>query len=82
MVFIDDVLYTGRSIRSGMDAINSFGRPKQIELLVLIDRRFSRELPIEPNYVGMTVDAIDTEKVVVEWDPKLVHKARVSLIRE
>ena len=82
MVFIDDVLYTGRSIRAGMDAINSFGRPKQIELLVLIDRRFSRELPIEPNYIGMTVDAIDTEKVVVEWDPKLVHKARVSLIRE
>ena len=65
-----------------MDAINSFGRPKQIELLVLIDRRFSRELPIEPNYVGMTVDAIDTEKVVVEWNPKLVHKAQVSLIRE
>ena len=82
MVFIDDVLYTGRSIRAGMDAINSFGRPKQIELLVLIDRRYSRELPIEPNYVGMTVDAIDTEKVVVEWDTKLVHKARVSLIRE
>ena len=82
VVFIDDVLYTGRSIRAGMDAINSFGRPKQIELLVLIDRRFSRELPIEPNYVGMTVDAIDTEKVVVEWDAKLVHKARVSLIRE
>ena len=82
VVFIDDVLYTGRSIRAGMDAINSFGRPKQIELLVLIDRRFSRELPIEPNYVGMTVDAIDTEKVFVEWDAKLIHKARVSLIRE
>lgn len=82
VVFIDDVLYTGRSIRAGMDAINSFGRPKQIELLVLIDRRFSRELPIEPNYVGMTVDAIDTEKVVVEWDTDLTHKARVSLIRE
>ena len=76
------MLYTGRSIRAGMDAINSFGRPKQIELLVLIDRRFSRELPIEPNYVGMTVDAIDTEKVVVEWDTDLTHKARVSLIRE
>lgn len=82
VVFIDDVLYTGRSIRAGMDAINSFGRPKQIELLVLIDRRFSRELPIEPNYVGMTVDAIDTEKVVVEWDTNLTLKARVSLIRE
>ena len=68
VVFIDDVLYTGRSIRAGMDAINSFGRPKQIELCVLIDRRFSRELPIEPNYYGKKVDAIDTEKVVVEWD--------------
>ena len=82
VIFIDDVLYTGRSIRAGMDAINSFGRPKQIELLVLIDRRFSRELPIEPNYVGKTVDAIDTEKVVVEWDQDLVHQGRVSLIRE
>ena len=82
VVFIDDVLYTGRSIRAGMDAINSFGRPKQIELLVLIDRRFSRELPIEPNYVGISVDAIDTEKVVVEWDSDLTHKASVSLIRE
>jgi len=82
VIFIDDVLYTGRSIRAGMDAINSFGRPKKIELLVLIDRRFSRELPIEPKYVGKTVDAIDTEKVVVEWDQDLIHKGRVSLIRE
>tara|TARA_B100000900_G_scaffold405543_1_gene415291 strand:+ start:1742 stop:2284 length:543 start_codon:yes stop_codon:yes gene_type:complete len=82
VIFIDDVLYTGRSIRAGMDAINSFGRPKQIELLVLVDRRFSRELPIEPNYVGMTVDVIDTEKIVVEWDTDLSYKARVSLIRE
>ena len=81
VIFIDDVLYTGRSIRAGMDAINSFGRPKQIELLVLIDRRFSRELPIEPNYVGKTVDAIDSEKVVVEWDDT-VNNGQVSLIRE
>jgi len=65
-----------------MDAINSFGRPKQIELLVLIDRRFSRELPIEPKYVGKTVDAIDTEKVVVEWEEGTDYKATVSLIRE
>jgi len=82
VVFIDDVLYTGRSVRAGMDAINSFGRPKQIELLVLIDRRFSRELPIEPKYVGKTVDAIDTEKVVVEWEEGTDYKATVSLIRE
>jgi pyrimidine operon attenuation protein / uracil phosphoribosyltransferase len=81
VIFIDDVLYTGRSIRAGMDAINSFGRPKQIELLVLIDRRFSRELPIEPNYVGKTVDAIDSEKVVVQWDDT-VNNGQVSLIRE
>ena len=82
MVFIDDVLYTGRSIRAGMDAINSFGRPKQIELLVLIVRRFSRELPIEPNYVGKTVDAIDTEKVVVVWSDDENKNGLVTLIRE
>lgn len=82
VIFIDDVLYTGRSIRAGMDAINSFGRPKQIELLVLIDRRFSRELPIEPKYVGKTVDAIDKEKVVVAWSEDNDSQAQVSLIRE
>ena len=82
VVFIDDVLYTGRSIRAGMDAINSFGRPQQIELLVLIDRRFSRELPIEPNYVGKTVDAIDTEKVLVEWSDDENKNGLVRLIRE
>tara|TARA_B110000977_G_scaffold81974_1_gene109542 strand:- start:44 stop:586 length:543 start_codon:yes stop_codon:yes gene_type:complete len=81
VVFIDDVLYTGRSIRAGMDAINSFGRPQQIELLVLIDRRFSRELPIEPNYVGKTVDAIDTEKVLVEWSDDKNKNGLVRLIR-
>ena len=82
VIFIDDVLYTGRSIRAGMDAINSFGRPQQIEILVLIDRRFSRELPIEPNYVGKTVDAIDTEKVLVEWSNTNNKNDLVRLIRE
>lgn len=82
VIFIDDVFYTGRSIRAGMDAINSFGRPQQIELLVLIDRRFSRELPIEPNYVGKTVDAIDTEKVLVEWSDTNNKNDLVRLIRE
>ena len=82
VIFIDDVLYTGRSIRAGMDAINSFGRPQQIELLVLIDRRFSRELPIEPNYVGKTVDAIDAEKVLVEWSDTNNKNDLVRLIRE
>ena len=67
IVFIDDVLYTGRSIRSALTAIQSFGRPAEIELLTLIDRRFSRHLPIQPDYRGRQVDAINNEKVVVHW---------------
>lgn len=67
IVFIDDVLYTGRSIRSALTAVQSFGRPKEIELLTLIDRRFSRHLPIQPNYRGRQVDAINNEKVKVNW---------------
>src|SRR5690606_19638315 len=54
VILIDDVLYTGRTIRSGLDALLDFGRPESVELMVLIDRRFSRELPIQPDYVGMT----------------------------
>ena len=67
VVFIDDVLYTGRSIRSALTAIQSFGRPSEIELLVLIDRRFSRHLPIQPDYRGRQVDVIQDEKVKVCW---------------
>jgi len=67
IVFIDDVLYTGRSIRAALTAIQSFGRPNEIELLTLIDRRFSRHLPIQPNYRGRQVDAINEEKVKVNW---------------
>ncbi|MEO0060057.1 MAG: hypothetical protein RLZZ312_1704 [Bacteroidota bacterium] len=67
IVFIDDVLYTGRSISSALTAIQSFGRPSEIELMVLIDRRFSRHLPIQPDYRGRQVDAINNEKVKVCW---------------
>jgi len=67
VVFIDDVLYTGRSIRAALTAIQSFGRPAEIELMVLIDRRFSRHLPIQPDYRGRQVDAINDEKVRVSW---------------
>ena len=68
VVFIDDVLYTGRSIRAALTAIQSFGRPSEIELLVLIDRRFSRHLPIQPDYRGRQVDAINDEKVKMTWE--------------
>jgi pyrimidine operon attenuation protein/uracil phosphoribosyltransferase len=67
VIFIDDVLYTGRSIRAALTAIQSFGRPSAIELLTLIDRRFSRDLPIQPDYRGRQVDAINGEKVKVCW---------------
>lgn len=67
VVFIDDVLYTGRSIRAALTAVQSFGRPSEIELLAFIDRRFSRHLPIQPDYRGRQVDAINKEKVKVCW---------------
>ena len=67
IVLIDDVLYTGRTIRSAMDALLSFGRPKQVELLCLIDRRFNRELPIQPDYTGIAIDTLDASIVRVVW---------------
>lgn len=68
VVLVDDVLYTGRTIRAAMDAMLSFGRPRSVELMVLIDRRFSRELPIEPQYVGKAVDSLDHQRVRVTWN--------------
>lgn len=67
VVLIDDVLYTGRTIRSGLDAMLAFGRPKDVELLVLVDRRFSRNVPIQAKYVGIYIDSIASQKVKVEW---------------
>ena len=67
VILIDDVLHTGRTIRAAMDALLDFGRPRNVELLVLIDRHYSRELPIQPDYVGQTVDTIITQKVKVNW---------------
>ena len=67
VVFIDDVLYTGRSIRAALTAIDTYGRPNAVELMVLIDRRFSRHLPIQPDYKGAQIDALQGDKVRVEW---------------
>src|SRR5690606_26055628 len=67
VVFVDDVLYTGRGIRAALTALQSFGRPDAVELLVLIDRRFSRHLPIQPDYRGRQVDAINHTTVKVNW---------------
>lgn len=67
VVLIDDVLFTGRTIRAGLAAMMDFGRPCDVELLVLIDRRLSRNVPIQAKYVGKTIDSIASEKVKVEW---------------
>jgi pyrimidine operon attenuation protein / uracil phosphoribosyltransferase len=67
VVLVDDVLYTGRTIRAGLDAMLAFGRPNDVELLVLVDRRFSRHVPIQAKYVGITIDSISTQNVKVEW---------------
>jgi pyrimidine operon attenuation protein/uracil phosphoribosyltransferase len=67
VVLIDDVLYTGRSVRAALDALGDFGRPQRVELCVLIDRRFSRELPIQPDYSGRRVDALNHERVRLNW---------------
>ncbi len=80
VVLIDDVLFTGRSIRAAIDAMMAFGRPKSVELLTLIDRRFSRDLPIQPNYVGRTIDAIESERVIVEWK-ETSGKDRILMVK-
>ena len=72
VILIDDVLYTGRTIRAALDALLDFGRPEKVELCVLIDRRYSRQFPIQPDYVGKSIDSIVTQKVKVEWDKKEV----------
>ncbi len=67
VVLIDDVLYTGRTVRAAMDALLAFGRPAKVELCVLIDRRFSREVPIQADYIGRSIDTIITQRVKVLW---------------
>jgi pyrimidine operon attenuation protein/uracil phosphoribosyltransferase len=67
VILIDDVLWTGRTIRAALDALLDFGRPKKVELCVLIDRRFNRELPIQPDYTGRAIDTIVSQKVKVFW---------------
>jgi pyrimidine operon attenuation protein/uracil phosphoribosyltransferase len=68
VILIDDVLYTGRTIRAALDALLDFGRPAKVELCVLIDRRFSREVPIQADYIGSAIDSFENQKVLVRWE--------------
>lgn len=70
VVLIDDVLHTGRTIRAALDALLDFGRPSKVELCALIDRRFSRQLPIQPDYVGKAIDSIISQRVKVYWNSR------------
>ena len=67
VILIDDVLATGRMVRAAIDAMQAFGRPEKVELLCLINRRYERDLPIQPDYTGMRVNTLDTQRVLVEW---------------
>ena len=71
VVLIDDVLFTGRSIKAAMSSMDAYGRPKSIELLVLIDRRYKREIPIQANYCGAKIDTFKGDRVNVEWADNL-----------
>lgn len=68
VILLDDVLYTGRTIRAALNAIQHYGRPSQVELAVLVDRRFNRHLPILADYIGMTVDTLDEAYIDVKWE--------------
>lgn len=81
VLLVDDVLYTGRTIRAAMDALLSFGRPKKVELLVLIDRRFNRELPIQPDFTGRVVDTIEKVDVEVRWATNEKESNEVLFVR-
>ena len=65
IILVDDVLYTGRSVRAAMDALSDHGRPKQIQLAILIDRGH-RELPIRADYIGKNIPTRKSEKVIVD----------------
>lgn len=82
VILIDDVLYTGRTVRAAMDAMIAFGRPRKVELLTLVNRKYSRELPIEADYIGIDVNTLDTQKVLVELEALGSKKNKIWLINK
>jgi pyrimidine operon attenuation protein / uracil phosphoribosyltransferase len=80
VVLVDDVLFTGRSVRAALDAMMAFGRPRKVELLVLVDRKYTRELPIEADYVGKKVNTLESQKVLVELEAQGHESNKIWLI--
>lgn len=82
VILVDDVLFTGRTVRAALDAMIAFGRPKKVELLVLIDRKYNRDLPIAPDYVGKTVNTLASQRVQVEWQAQGNKQNKIWLINQ
>ena len=82
VVLIDDVLYKGRSVRAALDAMIAFGRPRKVELMVLIDRKYTRDYPIMPDYYGIKVNTLESQYVSVEWTGKDFEKDAVWIIEK
>jgi len=82
VILVDDVLFTGRTVRAALDAMIAFGRPKKVELLVLIDRKYNRDLPIAPDYVGKTVNTLASQRVQVEWQAQGNKHNKIWLINQ
>lgn len=82
VVLIDDVLYTGRSIRAALDAMNAYGRPSLVELLILIERKYTRHLPIQPDYIGKSVNTMQSQHVEVEWKDAGAKSDKIWLINK
>ena len=82
VILIDDVLFTGRTVRAALDAMIAFGRPKKVELLVLIDRKYNRDLPIAPDYVGKTVNTLASQRVQVDWQAQGSKQNKIWLINQ
>lgn len=80
VILIDDVLFTGRTVRAAMDAMIAFGRPRLVELLTFIDRKYTRDLPIQPDYVGKKVNTIKTQRVLVEWTDQGAESDQIWLV--
>jgi pyrimidine operon attenuation protein / uracil phosphoribosyltransferase len=79
VILVDDVLFTGRTIRAALDALNDFGRPRSVELVTLINRKFKREVPVHPDYSGITVDTRANDYVRVDWN---LNEGKVWIIRD
>lgn len=82
VVLVDDVLFTGRTVRAALDAMIAFGRPAKVELLVMIDRKHNRDLPVAADYVGRAVNTLASERVLVELTAQGEKQNKIWLINK